>query len=142
MNNVELFREWMRVWNEEGLSGVLSRYDDFFTEDFEWRPPITEVTGARYVGREGHKEYVADVQESLGDIRAELQEVTEIAPDAVCARARMHGEGASSGAVIDATAIGIARFREGSVCWCWASYDPAAAERVAAAIVRGEEVEV
>ena len=142
MSNVERVRESLRVWNEEGLGGLVSRYDDFFTEDFEWRPAITEVTGAGYVGRAGFERYVADVQEILGDVRAQLQEVSEIAPDVVRTRTSVRAEGASSGAVIDAPAIAITRMRDGRQCWTWATYDPAAAERVAAALVRGEEVEV
>ncbi|MEK6251118.1 MAG: nuclear transport factor 2 family protein [Actinomycetota bacterium] len=142
MNNVELTREFWRIWNEEGLSGLRARYDDFFTDDFEWRPPITEVMGARYVGREGFERYIADVEETLSDIHGELEEVTEIAPDVVHSRVRMHGEGTSSGAVIDAPVIGISRFSDGRICWGWGSYDPATAERVAEAIARGEEIEV
>ncbi|MEK6273510.1 MAG: nuclear transport factor 2 family protein [Actinomycetota bacterium] len=139
MSNAELVREYFQVWNEEGLGGLVFRYEDFFTDDFEWRPPVTEITGARYIGRDGFEQYVADVQESLGDVRAELQKVTEIAPDAVRVRARVHGEGTSSGAAIDAIAIGVIRFRDGRECWGWASYDHATAERVAEAIARGEE---
>jgi ketosteroid isomerase-like protein len=142
MSNVERVREMLRVWNEEGLGGLVSRYDDFFTEDFEWRPAVTEVTGARYVGRAGFDRYVADVQELLGDVRARLQEATEIAPDVVRGTISVHAQGASSGVVIDAPAIAITRMRDGRQCWTWATYDPAAAERVAAAILSGEEVEV
>jgi ketosteroid isomerase-like protein len=133
-------RECWRGGNEEGLSGLLARYDDFFTDDFEWRPPVSQVTGARYLGRKGFEQYVADVEEGLDRVHGELEDATEIAPDVVRSRARMHGEGTGSGAVIDAPVIGIARFRDGRMCWGWGSYDPAAAERVAHALVRGEEV--
>jgi ketosteroid isomerase-like protein len=142
MSNLDLTREFWRVWNEEGLSGLVSRYDDLFTDDYEWRPPVSQVTGVCYVGREGFERYVADVEEALRRVRGELEEVVEIAPDAVRSRARMHGEGAGSGVVIDTTVIGIARFRDGRMCWGWGSYDLAAADRLADAIARGEEVSV
>ncbi len=142
MNNVELTRAFWRVWDEDGLGALLTRYDEFFTEDAEWRPPISQVSGERYVGRQGFERYVADVEESLRDTGCEIQEVAEIAPGVIRSRVRFHGEGSASGAVIDAPMVGVARLRDGRVYWAWGSYDIAKAEKAAEALARGEKVEV
>lgn len=141
MTNSELTRESWRVMQEEGVTGLRSRYDEFFTDDLEWRPPITEMSGEAYVGRAGYQRYVDDVHEILGEIYGRLEEITEIAPDAVRVRVHVQGRGTRSGASIDAPMIMIARFRDGRMCWGWGSYDLAAAERIAEAIARGEAVE-
>jgi ketosteroid isomerase-like protein len=139
MTNVELTREAWRVMEEEGVAGLLSRYDEFFTDDLEWRPPITEMTGEPYVGRDGYARYVADVAEILGNIRGQLEALDEIAADVTRVRVHVQGEGTSSGAAVDAPMIMVMRFRRGRVSWAWGSYDLAAAERVAQAMARGEE---
>jgi ketosteroid isomerase-like protein len=141
-SNLELTREAWRVMQQEGVTGLLSRYNHFFTEDLEWRPPITDMTGEPYIGRSGYERYVADVREILGEIHGQLEEVAEIAPDAVRVKVHVQGEGTRSGAPVDAPMIMVTRFRSGRVCWGWGSYDLGRAELLADAITRGEEVSV
>jgi hypothetical protein len=139
---VELARRVMEVWNE-GVSEVLARYDEFCTEDYEWNPPVGRLTGGPYIGREGFARYVADVKESLGEVRIKLLgDPEEIAPDLVRMNVKVHGEGPQSGVVVDAPLVALVRFREGLVCWAWGSYDPAEAEKVAGSLARGEEVSI
>ncbi|MGH2980524.1 MAG: nuclear transport factor 2 family protein [Solirubrobacterales bacterium] len=138
----ELSREFWRVWSDEGPAGLLARYDDFFTEDLEWRPPVAELSGTRYRGWEGFEQYISDIEEVLGNTSGELEEVTEISPDVIRSKVRFHGQGTASGAVIDATVVAVSRLRDGRICWGWGTYDTAEAERVAEAIVRGEEVSI
>jgi ketosteroid isomerase-like protein len=140
MTNLDLVREIERTWREAGLSGVALRYDDFFTDDFEWCPPTREMTGSRYVGRLGIEQYAHDIGQVLSDLHGGLEEVVEIAPDVARARVRMHGEGKVSGVTLDAPMIALSRFRDGRMALAWASYDPEAAERAEAAIVKGEPV--
>jgi hypothetical protein len=51
VTSIELTKEFWRLWDDRSLGELVSRYDDFFTEDLEWRSPIAEVSGAQYVGR-------------------------------------------------------------------------------------------
>jgi ketosteroid isomerase-like protein len=142
MNNVELTQEFWRLWHDEGFAELLSRYDDFFTDDLEWRSPIAEMAGGHYVGREGFKRHIADLTDTFEEIHAEPVEVAEIAPDVVRSNMLMHGQGSSSGVAVDAPLIALARIRDGRICWAWGSFDLEVGERVAEAIARGEEVPV
>jgi ketosteroid isomerase-like protein len=142
MSNADLLREFWRTWAEEGGPGLVERYDDFFTEDAEWCPPTREMTASRYAGRHGIEQYVHDVGQVLTDLRGELEEVTEIAPDVVRSRVWMHGHGRVSGVTLDAPMIGIARLRDGRIELAWASYDPDAAQRAETAIVNQEPLPV
>jgi ketosteroid isomerase-like protein len=142
MSNVELLREFWRVWHEEGGPGLVERYDDFFTEDAEWCPPVREMTSSRYVGRHGLEQYVHDLGQVLTDLHGELEELTEVAPDVVRSRVRVHGHGRVSGVTLDAPMIAIARFEHGRMSTAWASYDPEAARRAETAIVNREPLPV
>jgi ketosteroid isomerase-like protein len=138
--NVELLREFWRTWKVKGGAGLVERYDEFFTENAEWRPPTRELTGARYVGREGLAQYVRDIARVITDLEGELEEITEIAPGVVRSTVQMHAHGKVSGVTIDAPMIGIAKVEDGRISLAWASYDPEAAERAAEAIIHGERV--
>lgn len=142
MSNVGLTREFWRLWNDDGFGELLSRYDDFFTEDLEWHSPITETAGRHHVGREGFELHIAELTESFVGIQADPTEIAEIAPDVVRSDVLIHGEGPTSGAIVDAPLIALARLRDGRLHWTWASFDLDAGERVAGALARGEEVEV
>ena len=141
-DNVALLTEFWRVWKQEGGTGVVRRYDEFFTEDAEWCPPMRELTGARYVGCEGLGRYVHDLAQVLDGLEGELEELVEVAPDVVRSKVRMRASGKVSGVAIDALMIGISRFRDGRMSLAWASYDPVAASKAEAAIVNGEPVPI
>jgi ketosteroid isomerase-like protein len=142
MTKVELTREFWRLWNDRDLGELVSRYDEFFTEDLEWHSPITEFAGVALVGREQFEQHVADLRDAFDEIRADLEEVVELAPDVVRSNVWVHGRGAQSGVVIDARLIGVCRLRGGRIAWAWGSFDIEAAERVADAMAKGEEVAI
>jgi ketosteroid isomerase-like protein len=140
--HLDLVRDVNRAWRDEGLSGIVSRYEEFFTDDFEWCPPMREMTGARYVGRQGLEQYAHDLGQVLTSLDGELEEIIEIAPDVLRATVRLHTHGKVSGVTMDAPMIAIARFRDERIALAWASYDPEASSRAAEAIVKGEPVPV
>ncbi|HEX2359033.1 MAG TPA: nuclear transport factor 2 family protein [Solirubrobacterales bacterium] len=142
MTNVELTREFWRLWNDRDLRELVSRYDDFFTEDLEWHSPVTEVAGGRVIGRRQFEEHVTDLLAAFDEISADLEEAVELAPDVVRSSVWIHGKGANSGAAIDSPLLAISRLRGGRVAWAWGSFDIEAAQRVADAITKGEEVAI
>jgi ketosteroid isomerase-like protein len=142
MTGVELTREFWGLWNDRDLHELSRRYDEFFTEDLEWHSPITEVTGARVVGRDGFEQHLADLLDAFDEIRADAKEIVEIAPGVVRSTVWIHGTGAQSGAAIDAPLIAVARLRAGRIAWAWGSFDIEAGERVADAVARGETVAI
>ena len=140
MTNVELLREFWQTWEAKGGAGLVERYEEFFTDDAEWRPPMRELTDSRYIGREGLAQYVKDIAQVLSGLEGELEEISEIAPNVVRSMVRIHATAKMSGMTIDAQMIGITRIRDGRVDLAWASYDPDAAQQATDAIVRGEPV--
>jgi len=142
VSNVEVARRFWGLWSDEGLPQLIERYDEFFTDDLEWRSPITEVSGARLLGREAFERHVADLIEAFGEIRAEPAEIAELTPDAVRCKVWVHGKGLLSGAVIDAPMLSVARMREGRIAWAWGSFDLVEGERMVEAVARGERVTI
>jgi ketosteroid isomerase-like protein len=136
----EFLLEFWRTWEGKGGDALVDRYDDFFTEDAEWRPPMRELTAPRYTGRDGIAQYVRDVGTVLKDLKSEVEEIEELTPDVFRVRVHMSGHGRVSGVDLDAEMIAIARIREGKIDLAWASYDPEAAERAEHAIVHGERI--
>jgi ketosteroid isomerase-like protein len=138
VTHVELMREFWRTWSEQGAEALVDRYDEFFTEDAEWFPPLRELTGTRYSGRHGIEQYAHDIGHVLGDLHGELEEAVEVTPQVVRARVRMRADGKVSGVELDAPMLAIARFEEDRMRLAWASYDADAAAKAEEAIVRGE----
>jgi SnoaL-like domain len=141
-DNIALVWEYWSLWNDDGLTELVARFDEFFTDDLEWHSPIAAMSGRRHVGRAGFERHVADLIEGFVGIRADPQAVAEIATDVVRSDVLIHGEGPSSGVTVDAPLIALARLRDIRVYWAWASFDLEAGERLAAALARGERVEV
>ena len=130
MNNVEKAREFWAMWNCEALQTLLVRYDEFFTEDLEWRSPVAEMEGRSVVGRAEFKAHIANLLETFDEIEAKLLEAEEVAPDVVRCVVQMHGRGSQSGAVTDAPLIALARFRDGRMAWAWGSFVHDEADRM------------
>jgi ketosteroid isomerase-like protein len=142
VTHVELMTEFWSTWSEEGPEALVARYDEFFTEDAEWFPPVRELTGMRYAGRHGIEQYAHDIGQVLGDLHGELEEIVEVTPEVVRARVRMRADGKVSGVELDAPMIAIARFDGDRMELAWASYDREAADRAEEAIVRREPVPI
>jgi hypothetical protein len=139
---VELMREFWSLWSNEGFAELLARYDDFFTEDLEWHSPIAAMAGRSHRGRAGLERHLAELSDGFRGIRADPQVISEIAPEVLRSEVLIHGEGPSTGLGVDSPLVAFARLRDDRMCWTWASFDLAAAERVGDALVRGERVEV
>ena len=130
-HNVELVREFWRLWRNDGFDELLARYEDFFTEDLEWHSPVAEMAGRHYVGRAGLERHLADLRESFTGIAARPNEIVEIAPGLVRSDVLIHGEGPASGVTVDAPLIALSRMRDRRMAWVWASFDLDEGERMA-----------
>ncbi|HEX2128443.1 MAG TPA: nuclear transport factor 2 family protein [Solirubrobacterales bacterium] len=136
----EMLQEFWRTWEARGGRALVERYDEFFTEAAEWRPPMRELTKSHYIGSEGIAEYVRDVDAVLRDLRTQLLGIEEIAPEIYRIRVHMRGHGRVSDVPLDAVMTVVARIEDGKIALAWASYDPEAAQRAEDAIVHGERV--
>jgi ketosteroid isomerase-like protein len=140
VSHVDLTREFWRLWRNDGFEELLARYDEFFTDDLEWHSPVATMSGRRYAGREGLAAHLADLGESFTGIEADPTKIAEIAPGVVRSDVLIRGEGPTSGVIVDSPLVSLVRLRGGRIYWTWASFDLAAAEEMAAAICRGEEI--
>jgi ketosteroid isomerase-like protein len=138
MSNVELVRRFWTLWDDARLAELVARYDEFFTEDLEWRSPVTAVSGAWLTGREEFDGHVVELLRSFDEIGTKPEEITETAPDVVVSRVHIHGRGVASGAVIDAPLLAIVRMRAGRIRWSWASFDLHEGARMVDQVVSGK----
>jgi ketosteroid isomerase-like protein len=136
--NADVVREFWTLFNDDSFPELLSRYEDFFTEDLEWNSPVSAVAGRQVEGRAGFERHIADVAESFVGVEADPQEIIEIAPGLLRCDVLMRGEGPSSGATVDSPLVAFARLRDARIHWLWASFDLEAAERQAG-VLAGDE---
>jgi ketosteroid isomerase-like protein len=141
VSNVDVVRRFWALWHDACFDELLAQYDDIFTEDLEWHSPVAEMSGRSYTGREGLARHLADLQETFTDINVDPTAIAEIAPNVVRSDVLIHAEGPTSGVTVDSPLVALARLRGGRVHWTWASFDLPAAEEMAAAVTRGEEVQ-
>jgi ketosteroid isomerase-like protein len=108
--NVEIVRAAMQAFNRrdgQGFGALLAR-------DAEIVPVRAALEGTVYRGPDAAAQYCAAVDESWEDLRWEVEEIRD-GGGWVLALGRIRGGGRGSGAVIDARAGWVARFREGLI---------------------------
>ncbi len=119
----ELMSEFWRVWEREGVERLHERYADFFVEDGDFRPPISRVSGAGYVGKEGFAQYVADFHEAFVSFGGRILEVAEIGPDVFTTKTSVTAVYRAGGS-LDGLLYAVIRFRDGRMARVFGSYDP------------------
>jgi hypothetical protein len=133
------FREFWGVWKTEGLEGILCRYEEFFTEDAVWEPPLAEITRREYIGREGFRRYVNDFSDAFEGVGGgDIEEMEAVAPDVWRARVQLAIHQAGSEVAVEAHVYSVVRYRGERMCWAFGTYDPHAARRAIEAARRGE----
>lgn len=130
----ELTVEFWRVWEDDDVEGLLTRYEDVFTDDAVWSPPIAQVAGHDYVGRAGFAQYVGDFRQAFNSFEPNVESVEAIAgadgAEGELARATVRlGAELANGGRIDAKLLTVVRVRGGRIDYAWGGYDPEAAER-------------
>ena len=93
--NVELLRSGTELGRREGLRGLYERYDDFYHPDFEWRPRMIGFGKDTYVGRDGFRQYVEDMEATFDEVQLTTEEIRGIGDDQALflGRARFVGRG-------------------------------------------------
>ena len=105
--NVERFRQATAAWNRRDLEGHL----DFFDFEVEWSPGFTRVEGGVYRGREGIRQFWADVDSGFDEPVPDFDEVRDLG-DTVVGLGRLRGR-SNEGVPIDTQYGVVVRFREG-----------------------------
>jgi ketosteroid isomerase-like protein len=106
----EMLRAAMEAFNQRDAAG----FGADFAEDVEIVPVRAVLEGTTYQGPSAAAQYCGAVEESWEDLTWEVEEIREGAGWAL-ALGRIRGRGRGTGAVIDARAGWVARFRDGAI---------------------------
>ena len=95
---VELVRRATDLATQEGPRAVLARYDEFFTEDFRWKPALLNVLEGDddYIGLEGFTRYWDAFEASFSGFSYQDATFTEVDQDTVLVKLRICVEGHES----------------------------------------------
>jgi ketosteroid isomerase-like protein len=77
--NLEKARVLVELYESGGPWAVWERFDEFFHEDFEWRPAVVSMGERTFVGRDGFKTWQEDMDTIAQEARQTEFELT--APD-------------------------------------------------------------
>jgi ketosteroid isomerase-like protein len=110
--NVEIVRRAMEAWNRRDRD----YFDELFTPDFEWFPPLSGAVEGRssYTGREGGVRYREDVSDTWEKFRVDPGEFRDLG-DRVLVLGRIEGRGRGSGVPVDASIGMVFEFRGGRI---------------------------
>lgn len=139
MSAVELVRGAWEVLAAEGLTGVVDRYDEFFSEDLRWHPPASDIVG-EFIGRDAYSGWAAGTRDTWDVLELSEPEFRELADSHVLVSTRMRARGAGSGVDLDQPLFIVYRVRNGRISWGRGWFDRGAAEAAVVALERGEEV--
>jgi ketosteroid isomerase-like protein len=112
VNGPALVRRMLDALHEEGVEAALA----FVAEDFHGVvPPELSAEPDTYDGHDGLRHYFDTFQEIVDDLRFDVEELVEVAPNAVAARGLITGRGRESGIPIEMRVPGLYRIRDGKV---------------------------
>jgi ketosteroid isomerase-like protein len=97
-HNVELVRAAVDIGN---LRGVYERFDEFFHPDYEWRPRMVGFGRETYIGRDGFRQYVEDMEATVDEVDLAVADIRPVGDDQVLVLGRLHMVGKGSGVPMD-----------------------------------------
>jgi ketosteroid isomerase-like protein len=114
--NAAVVEEAFRLLAQAGPQGLLERYDDFFAEDFEWRPALTgSFDGRVYRGRSEFEQYWRDFTEAFEGLDFGAPRVQALGGGRVLASGTVHARGAGGGVPIAQEGAYVIDLREGKI---------------------------
>ena len=109
--NVEAVRAMFAAFEVRDMGRLL----DGVHPEIEVRPALVGgLEGTVYRGREGYREFVADIDEIWDDFRAQAEEFRDLG-EVVLVLGRASGRGKESGVQVDAPAGWVGTMREGKL---------------------------
>jgi ketosteroid isomerase-like protein len=107
-DNVELVKQVYRAFNRRDPDALI----ELVSSDFSFRSEFGAVSGRRYEGRAGYRQYLQEMAETWSAFRIELDDAVTWG-DAVVTTYREHGIGRTSGVEIEARGYEVWHFRDG-----------------------------
>lgn len=109
--NVDLFLKTIDAWNRDDVEA----YVEAVHPEGEFHPGASLVQGGVVLGRDGVREWWADVHATFEVLTTDFKDVRDLG-DAVLALGRTHGR-STSGVPVDAEYATLVRVRDGLVIW-------------------------
>jgi hypothetical protein len=130
--NVELVRRATQLAQEEGPRAVVERFDEFFTEGFQWKSAmVTSLEGGHYVGQAGFSRYWDDFEASFAGFSVKDTTFRAVGDDAVLVTLCVCVEGVGSRVPVEQEVGWLFRFEGDKAAECesylsWAEAEEAA----------------
>jgi len=99
--NVRLVERVNEISNAQGLRGIVDRFDEICLDDFEWRPRMVGFGKDAYLGRDGMRRYVDDMEATVGVPDLTVAEIRPVGSDHVLLVGRLAMVGKGSGVPLD-----------------------------------------
>lgn len=95
--NLEIASHVRDLYEREGPWGIYERYDEFFCPDAVWKPAVSAFGTEGYVGREGMRKWIEDMEAVATDFTQIIDEVRAAGGGHVLALGSMRIVGKESG---------------------------------------------
>ncbi len=100
--NVDLVRRVNELGGSSADMGALvERFDEFFRPDANWKPRMMGFGRDAYVGRDGIRQYVDEMQETTDEVDFEIAELRPVGDEHVLLLGRLHLLGKGSRVPLD-----------------------------------------
>jgi ketosteroid isomerase-like protein len=109
--NVETVERAIAAVNARDLDGYLA----CCTENVELLVTPFATLGAEYVGADGIRRFLADIEDAGPDFRIDVQSVQAVGEDSVIASARVGSTGRASGLVMGSESTNVYDFTDGKI---------------------------
>src|SRR6266480_1146367 len=109
-DNLEIVERAIAAINARDLDGYLA----CCTEDIELHTPLAAVGGV-YVGADGIRQFMVDIEEAAPDFRLDLQRAEAVGADQMVASVRTSSTGRTSGIPLGFDSTNVYDFAEGRI---------------------------
>jgi ketosteroid isomerase-like protein len=135
-SNLEIARRLVELYESGGPWAVWERFDEFFHDDFEWRPAVVSMGERIFVGRDGFKGWQEDMDTIAQEARQTQFELSALDDRVVLVLSRMAIVGKESGASFESEYGSVYEMEDGRGVVGQAFLSHAEAERAAAEAAR------
>jgi ketosteroid isomerase-like protein len=114
--NVEIVRRLLEANRSDDLETAYETFSALMAEDGTYSSAVEAVEGPQaYRGPEGLRRYVDDLAARWKEWRAEVDEISEVAPNTVVSSFRFHAVSKDMEVPVEARLTGVAKLRDGKV---------------------------
>ncbi|MGH2994602.1 MAG: nuclear transport factor 2 family protein [Solirubrobacterales bacterium] len=99
--NLAIAKRVAEINERGGVEAVEAAFDDFFHPDFEWRPGLAGLGAEVYRGRDGYREFIAEMKTIATDSAVSVVEIRAVGETHILTLGRLHFVGKGSDLTLD-----------------------------------------